>query len=157
MVLQYAAEAFYERTGGAYPEDLCQALPPAQTDETGLFRLPSGQLIRELANKVTSADLRPGTADVPENRFCERIEQLAYQFHAAMAELIRRGAVLCRSQTGVRKAVLTGGVMQNTLLLSMAVSALEAEGFTVLRHHLVPPNDGGISLGQAYHLFAEQD
>ena len=44
---------------------------------------------------------------------------------------------------------LSGGVFQNTLLLESVMSRLEQDGFRVLRHHLIPPNDGGIALGQA--------
>jgi hydrogenase maturation protein HypF len=44
---------------------------------------------------------------------------------------------------------LSGGVFQNLLLLGTVVDLLEARGFRVLTHSRVPPNDGGISLGQA--------
>jgi hydrogenase maturation protein HypF len=44
---------------------------------------------------------------------------------------------------------LSGGVFQNRLLLRLTLAALKREGFEVLTHRLVPPNDGGVSLGQA--------
>jgi hydrogenase maturation protein HypF len=44
---------------------------------------------------------------------------------------------------------LSGGVFQNRLLFRLTMAALQKEGFDVLTHRLVPPNDGGISLGQA--------
>ncbi|HEY1347695.1 MAG TPA: hypothetical protein VGF54_22115, partial [Streptosporangiaceae bacterium] len=44
---------------------------------------------------------------------------------------------------------LSGGVFQNLLLLGQATGGLEEAGFRVLTHARVPPNDGGISLGQA--------
>ena len=47
------------------------------------------------------------------------------------------------------KVALSGGVMQNLLLLQMSSELLEKNGFQVLHHVLVPANDGGISLGQA--------
>ena len=52
-------------------------------------------------------------------------------------------------ETGIRKVALSGGVFQNRLLLRMVEEGLEKEHFTVLRHHLIPANDGGIALGQA--------
>jgi hydrogenase maturation protein HypF len=42
-------------------------------------------------------------------------------------------------------------VFQNRLLLSLTDTMLQARGFNVLRHSLVPPNDGGIALGQAVY------
>jgi hydrogenase maturation protein HypF len=45
--------------------------------------------------------------------------------------------------------VLTGGCYQNLLLLELTLERLREQGFVVLIHSLVPPNDGGIALGQA--------
>jgi len=52
-------------------------------------------------------------------------------------------------ETGITQVALSGGVFQNRLLMKLTPSALQREGFNVLTHHLVPCNDGGISLGQA--------
>jgi hydrogenase maturation protein HypF len=54
-----------------------------------------------------------------------------------------------RAQRHLGTVALSGGVFQNLLLLERTVAGLEAAGFTVLLHGRVPPNDGGISLGQA--------
>ena len=56
---------------------------------------------------------------------------------------------LIRDRTGISTVALSGGVFQNLLLLDRLVTALEADGFRVLTHSRVPPNDGGISFGQA--------
>ena len=64
--------------------------------------------------------------------------------------MIVSGAVKCRELTGLRKVALSGGVFQNLLLLHLCEELLRKEGFTCLTHSLVPPNDGGIALGQAF-------
>jgi hydrogenase maturation protein HypF len=77
------------------------------------------------------------------------ISGLAGGFHSALAQMILAGCRLCREKNGVNTAALSGGVFQNMLLMDKCRKLLEADGFTVLIHSLVPPNDGGIALGQA--------
>ena len=74
---------------------------------------------------------------------------ISLKFHHAMAEIITAMCQLIAKDTDIRQVALSGGVFQNRLLLKLAISALKREGFRVLTHHLVPCNDGGISLGQA--------
>jgi hydrogenase maturation protein HypF len=54
-----------------------------------------------------------------------------------------------RERTSLTSVALSGGVFQNMVLLERAIDALERRDFRVLVHRQVPPNDGGISLGQA--------
>ncbi len=69
---------------------------------------------------------------------------------AAFHETIAAGATTACVEAGSPKTVvLSGGTFQNVRLLSSTRQRLEAEGFRVLTHRLVPPNDGGISYGQA--------
>jgi hydrogenase maturation protein HypF len=72
-------------------------------------------------------------------------EKIAVRFHAGLAAATVRVA----QTAGLPHVVLTGGGFQNRLLLSLVRRRLEEAGFTVFSHALVPPNDGGLSLGQA--------
>lgn len=54
-----------------------------------------------------------------------------------------------RARTSINTVALSGGVFQNATLLALAVEQLEAANFEVLWHVKVPPNDGGLALGQA--------
>lgn len=77
--------------------------------------------------------------------------RLAYFFHWMLAEEIIAACQEARKESGRNTAALSGGVFQNQLLLKMVDEGLQKEDFKVLRHSLVPPNDGGIALGQAVY------
>ena len=79
---------------------------------------------------------------------------LAYLFHEVLARQIAAALTEGSRRTDIRTCALSGGVYQNTLLLERTKDLLEADGFRVLTHHLVPPNDGGICLGQAVAAMA---
>ncbi|MFI5040279.1 MAG: carbamoyltransferase HypF [Acidimicrobiales bacterium] len=74
---------------------------------------------------------------------------LALGFHDAVARAVLEVAARLRPRYGSMPVALSGGVFQNTLLTRLTRVGLEHEGFEVLTHRLVPPNDGGLSLGQA--------
>ena len=73
---------------------------------------------------------------------------IAGAFHVGLVEMIVEVCGCLRDATGVETAALSGGVFQNRLLVELAAPLLEDAGFEVLLHSQVPPNDGGISLGQ---------
>ncbi len=74
---------------------------------------------------------------------------VALGFHEAVVEAM----VTCARRIGDERALtvvgLTGGVFQNVLLSRLATAALREHGFEVLTHRVVPPNDGGLAIGQA--------
>ncbi|KOV60519.1 carbamoyltransferase HypF [Streptomyces sp. MMG1121] len=74
--------------------------------------------------------------------------RVARRFHDAVVALVHDVCDAARVRTGLDTVALSGGVFCNTLLVSGCRTALEQDGFTVLAHHRVPPNDGGLALGQ---------
>lgn len=73
---------------------------------------------------------------------------IARRFHSTLAHIVREVCLLLRETSKIDKAVLSGGVFMNALLTAEATALLEQKGFEVFRHEKVPPNDGGLSLGQ---------
>lgn len=102
--------------------------------KSDLYYLPTLSLVKELAERKLAG---------------ENSNQLALHFHRRLAGMIVSACEKAREETGINTVALSGGVYQNKLLLDYSVTMLEERGFHVLRHHLLPPNDGGISLGQA--------
>jgi hydrogenase maturation protein HypF len=99
--------------------------------------------------EIPQLDARPVVAEVArEVRGNVPAAVIARRFHAGVASLIARVCERLRSETGIDQVVLTGGVFMNAVLLRESLELLEARGFHAFRHRLVPPNDGGLSLGQ---------
>jgi hydrogenase maturation protein HypF len=73
---------------------------------------------------------------------------VAARFHNGVVDVLARACAAGRVSTGLDTVALSGGVFQNMVLTQRLVTRLLADGFTVLTHHRVPPNDAGISLGQ---------
>ncbi len=72
----------------------------------------------------------------------------ARAFHLALAEAVTTAALrICRAE-GLRSVGLTGGVFANRILVEQSSARLTAAGLTVFTHRVVPPNDGGLALGQ---------
>ena len=73
---------------------------------------------------------------------------IAHRFHLSIAELLVAACIHAREQTGLHVVALSGGVFQNQMLLTQLTKRLEEMAFQVYTNRRVPPNDGGISLGQ---------
>ena len=70
-------------------------------------------------------------------------------FHQQLAALIITGCEHAAKLSRLHTVALSGGVFQNQLLLQLCTDHLRQKGFQVLLHSLIPPNDGGLALGQA--------
>jgi hydrogenase maturation protein HypF len=74
---------------------------------------------------------------------------VAARFHNTLAAAILEMCLRMRRESGIGRVCLSGGTFQNMRLLGLAARALRAAGFELFLHRRVPPNDGGIALGQA--------
>jgi hydrogenase maturation protein HypF len=82
---------------------------------------------------------------------------IAGRFHSTVSTMLTVVCRRVRAQTGLADVALSGGVFQNRLLLEQLLPQLAAAGFQTYRNHQVPPNDGGLSLGQAAIAAAQFD
>ncbi|MFH9425141.1 carbamoyltransferase HypF [Streptomyces sp. NPDC017529] len=103
--------------------------------------------VRVDAGLVRTTDLVRAVTE--EVRAGTPTEVVAARFHHSVARLIFDSCRALRETTGLTTVALSGGVFQNGFLLDRTVPPLRRAGFEVLTHRRVPPNDGGISLGQA--------
>lgn len=124
----YASEKDME----PYPVDLLNT-------ESG-FIINTSEIIKEIIREIK------------ENKSKEHISS---KFHTTIAEIVLQGCIKIRKQSALDKVVLSGGVFQNTTLLSLSVDRLKHNGFNVFTHSEIPANDGGIALGQAMMALAE--
>jgi len=109
-----------------YPFYLLKEESPFVIDSTGVIRGVVGDLTEGVSNSKISG-----------------------KFHRTIARMILETCEALRNEEGLNRVVLSGGVFQNLLLLSLVTKDLRNSGFEVYIHRLVPANDGGISLGQA--------
>jgi hydrogenase maturation protein HypF len=86
---------------------------------------------------------------VAAQRLGAAVGSLARAFHLALADAIVAVTTRVSEATGITTVGLTGGVFQNALLTTVTRRRLEERDLRVLVHRRVPPNDGGLALGQA--------
>lgn len=132
-VISYEGQAAIELEMAADPREE-GAYPFPLVERDGVPVLDHRPLIRAVL-----ADRRAGL-DIPT---------VSGRFHNAVAGAIVEACLRLRSESGLDRVVLSGGVFQNLLLLARTTAGLRARGFAVFTHHQVPCNDGGLSLGQA--------
>ncbi|MBA2290825.1 MAG: carbamoyltransferase HypF [Gemmatimonadales bacterium] len=136
-LLGYTGEVTYEGQAGIWLEQLAMG---ADRPREG-YELPfvDGELdYRPLLERII-ADRLAGVSTA----------EIARAFHDAVARGASTAAVMLAGKHGIGTVVLSGGVFQNRLLLGAMRATLAAAGLDVWCNRVVPPNDGGISLGQA--------
>ncbi len=74
---------------------------------------------------------------------------IAAKFHNGVADVILKLSLMMREKYNLTQVALSGGVFQNVALLEAATKGLRQADFEIFTHRLVPPNDGGLALGQA--------
>jgi hydrogenase maturation protein HypF len=100
--------------------------------------------------EFASLDDRPLLARLIRDRLAGRpLAEIAVDFHIGFSLGLARAAARHGHAAHIHTIALSGGVLQNALVLGIVQSELERQGFTVLTHQHVPPNDGGIAVGQA--------
>jgi hydrogenase maturation protein HypF len=130
----YEGQAAMELEALAEGSDTTFVYPFAIVRHAGVAEIDFRLMVRALVEDLAAG--RPG-------------EEMARAFHNTIALAV---ADLCgeiRAAAGLDRVVLSGGVFQNKLLTEGVVQALVDQGFHVYTHRLVPPNDGGLALGQA--------
>ena len=115
-------------------EDGCAERYPYGVDGDGPWEVDFRPAVESIAREISGGAARG---------------RVAAKFHntlaAATVEVCRRIA----RETALRRVCLSGGTFQNVRLLGATVAGLRANGLEVFLHAQVPPNDGGIALGQA--------
>lgn len=114
----------------------------ADVNERGAYEFVLSNDYRVSAANVMRAVVADVRSGVPTPAISAR-------FHNGLAVMVRSVCESIRDRHGLNEVALSGGVWQNVTLLGKTLTQLRAAGFTVYAHRLVPPNDGGIALGQA--------
>lgn len=86
---------------------------------------------------------------IPEAVASPDVEQAAFLFHSGVAAVVGKRLVQAAEEAGTDVVGVSGGCANNALLMELLRREVAAEGFTLLQHQIVPPGDGGLSLGQA--------
>jgi hydrogenase maturation protein HypF len=118
----------------------CEFEAASDRDATGAYEFGVSGEIADPAPviRAIAADVRAGAP----------VGAIAERFHRGVANLT---AGICRRVAraeGLSRVALTGGVWQNRRLLELTLRELRRDGLEVLLHRLLPPNDGGLALGQ---------
>ncbi len=129
----------YETFCSGREEEEKDGCPPLATDVLVAF------LLKERLRFVRGHRVEEGLYGADD----ENARELALFFHQVLADMITEACEKISRKRRIRTVALSGGCFQNRLLLMFVQKKLEDRNYHVLTHHLIPPNDGGIALGQA--------
>ncbi len=118
---------------GAASDEPCEPLPFAFEDKDGRLEIDTRPLFAEVCRRAA--------ARVPA-------AEISRSFHDSITDATVQTCLRIGSRFMLDRVALSGGCFQNALLLDSCLQRLANAGFKVYSHCLVPPNDGGISLGQ---------
>ncbi len=96
-------------------------------------------------------DWRPVIEEILRDKSKLSVSDIAMKFHNAVVNLCLTVADRVREEKGINTVAMSGGVFQNRILVEKLLPSFVERGFKPLIHQIVPPNDGGISLGQAVY------
>ncbi len=138
-LLQFAAEGYAERKGIDIAEIMStNRNSPVQGSQSEIMSTDRalGMIVEKALEGVDSSEL-------------------AFLFHRIFAGQVVSEVREQAEKNSIETTALSGGCFQNLLFLKMVKEGLEKSGLKVLIHSLIPPNDGGISVGQCYFSSGE--
>lgn len=143
-LLGFVRETTYEGQAAIWLEQLARLTPPV---EAYPFPFVGDEM-----------DFRPLLASLIRDRIHGRsTHEIARAFQLGLAQGLCASVRIICEERDIQTVVLSGGVFQNALLLEDLKPLLDAAKLRTWINHVVPPNDGGISLGQAAIAAFQQD
>jgi hydrogenase maturation protein HypF len=133
-LLEVRTEVIYEGQAAIELEMLAESSENIYPFEILAERLDFSPVIRAIVE-----DLQKGVGT----------PQITGRFHRTVTEMLAQACVRARNSSGLEQVALSGGVFMNRLLLTRLMARLEELDFKVYINRKVPPNDGGLSYGQA--------
>lgn len=127
----------YEGQAAMELEMICK-----QTKESYDYKWSNGETFNVLLEPIISGVVQDVTRDVDPSK-------ISGKFHNSLIRLFSEICEEIRTETGLNRVAMSGGVFQNAIILKGLIQALSEKGFQVFTHRLVPTNDGGVCLGQA--------
>jgi hydrogenase maturation protein HypF len=134
----------------SYEAEAAVALEMQAPDRFNKTRIKTYPYSFEEQNGVTIVKLGGLFSGIVEDvRDKAAVSEISLKLHQTVAQITVDMCGKISRQTSIKQVALSGGVFQNRLLLKLTSDGLQQAGFQVFTHHLVPCNDGGLSLGQA--------